>query len=40
METHYYNNTNINSYASLVTKNAFWATYADYLVNGVSKQTE
>ena len=28
METHYYNNTDVNSFASLVSKNKFWAQYA------------
>ena len=33
METHYYNNTDLSSFVSLVSKNKFWAEYAEYLSN-------
>lgn len=33
METHYYGETNVNNYGSLISINQFWADYARYLLN-------
>ena len=38
METHYYNNKVIGSFSKIITKNTFWAEYADYLANGAAKK--